>query len=145
MPLLQSPAFVGALLITFAADRATKSAIGGVGDEPRGPTEWLWQWGRRPVGLVRYVNRSRARQSARWELASLVALVVLLAALERGGAFGSPVAHAALGAAVGGAIGNVHDRLRHGAVVDFIAVGRWPAFNVADVAIVVGVVATLLV
>ncbi|MEY3202639.1 MAG: hypothetical protein RIR70_2189 [Pseudomonadota bacterium] len=45
---------------------------------------------------------------------------------------------------IGGAIGNVIDRLIHGAVVDFLYfyVGRygWPAFNVADSAITVGAV-----
>ena len=44
---------------------------------------------------------------------------------------------------LGGALGNLVDRVRLGAVVDFIDIGvrdlRWPAFNVADSAIVVGV------
>ena len=44
---------------------------------------------------------------------------------------------------IGGAIGNIIDRLRFGAVVDFIDVHwggyHWPAFNVADSAIVLGV------
>ena len=49
----------------------------------------------------------------------------------------------ALGGIIGGAIGNVIDRLRFGAVVDFLdfflAGYHWPAFNIADSAIVVGV------
>jgi len=49
----------------------------------------------------------------------------------------------ALGLIIGGAIGNVIDRIRYGAVVDFLdfhALGyHWPAFNVADAAITVGV------
>jgi signal peptidase II len=53
-----------------------------------------------------------------------------------------------VGLIVGGAIGNVVDRLRFGAVVDFVdlhAYGwHWPAFNVADSAIVVGVGLLLL-
>jgi signal peptidase II len=49
-----------------------------------------------------------------------------------------------IGAAVGGATGNVLDQLRRGAVVDFIAVGWWPAFNVADAVIVSGVGLILL-
>lgn len=44
-----------------------------------------------------------------------------------------------LGLLAGGAIGNVIDRLARGYVVDFIAVGAWPRFNVADSAITVGV------
>lgn len=47
------------------------------------------------------------------------------------------------GLVLGGAIGNLIDRVRVGAVVDFLDIGvgsvRWPAFNVADSAITVGV------
>lgn len=46
----------------------------------------------------------------------------------------------ALGLQMGGALGNVVDRFRHGYVVDFINVPKWPTFNVADSAITVGVV-----
>ncbi|QDO95830.1 signal peptidase II [Ferrovibrio terrae] len=53
----------------------------------------------------------------------------------------------ALGMIIGGAIGNVIDRYRFGAVFDFLdfhAFGwHWPAFNVADCAIVVGVLLLL--
>jgi len=46
----------------------------------------------------------------------------------------------ALGLVLGGTIGNLIDRLRFGYVTDFIDVGLWPAFNIADSAIVVGVI-----
>jgi signal peptidase II len=46
----------------------------------------------------------------------------------------------ALGLQLGGAVGNLADRVRLGKVTDFIDVGPWPAFNVADSSIVVGVV-----
>ena len=49
------------------------------------------------------------------------------------------VASAALVAALAGATSNLCDRLGRQAVIDFIAVGRWPPFNLADVAIVAGV------
>jgi signal peptidase II len=39
----------------------------------------------------------------------------------------------------GGAIGNLADRIRVDAVTDYIAIGSWPAFNLADVAVTVGV------
>lgn len=49
---------------------------------------------------------------------------------------------AALGAVLGGAMGNLIDRIFHGEVLDFIDVGigakRWPTFNVADIAITAG-------
>ncbi|WP_119072271.1 signal peptidase II [Aggregatilinea lenta] len=46
----------------------------------------------------------------------------------------------ALGMQMGGALGNVIDRLRQGYVVDFFHVEFWPVFNIADSAIVVGVI-----
>jgi len=49
----------------------------------------------------------------------------------------------ALGGIVGGAVGNVIDRLRYGAVADFfdfhVGGWHWPAFNIADAGIVIGV------
>ena len=41
---------------------------------------------------------------------------------------------------VGGALGNLADRVRDGAVIDFIDLPLWPIFNLADVAIVAGVI-----
>ncbi len=46
----------------------------------------------------------------------------------------------ALGLILGGTVGNLIDRLRFGGVTDFIDVGVWPAFNIADSAIVVGTI-----
>jgi signal peptidase II len=45
----------------------------------------------------------------------------------------------ALGLQLGGAIGNLTDRLLHGTVIDFISVGSFPVFNLADSSISVGV------
>ncbi len=45
----------------------------------------------------------------------------------------------ALGMAVGGALGNLIDRIRYGKVVDFLDFRIWPVFNLADTAIVIGV------
>jgi lipoprotein signal peptidase len=60
----------------------------------------------------------------------------------------SPLAAMSLGAIAGGAVGNVIDRLRFGAVADFIDVHvgawHWYVFNVADAAIVCGVAALVL-
>ena len=59
-----------------------------------------------------------------------------------------PITGTALGFVVGGALGNVIDRFLHGAVVDFLdfhAAGyHWPAFNVADSAITIGVVILII-
>ena len=44
---------------------------------------------------------------------------------------------------IGGALGNLADRVRDGAVTDFIDLPLWPTFNLADVSIVVGVLLLL--
>ena len=49
------------------------------------------------------------------------------------------------GLLLGGALGNVIDRLRDGAVTDFIKLPGWPAFNVADMSITFGVLVLLYV
>lgn len=46
---------------------------------------------------------------------------------------------AAAGLLAGGALGNLADRIRADAVTDYIAIGNWPAFNLADVAVTAGV------
>ena len=46
----------------------------------------------------------------------------------------------ALGLQLGGAAGNLIDRLYSGRVTDFIDIGMWPVFNLADSAIVIGVI-----
>ncbi|MFC2020368.1 signal peptidase II [Chloroflexota bacterium] len=46
----------------------------------------------------------------------------------------------ALGLVLGGTIGNLVDRLRFGYVTDFISIGIWPTFNIADSAVTVGVI-----
>ena len=59
-----------------------------------------------------------------------------------------PILAVALGLVIGGALGNVIDRLRLGAVADFLdfhlAGYHWPAFNLADSAITVGVIALVV-
>jgi len=50
----------------------------------------------------------------------------------------------AIGLVLGGALGNLADRVFRGHVVDFIAVPHWPTFNLADAAITVGVVLLLI-
>lgn len=49
-----------------------------------------------------------------------------------------------IGLLVGGALGNLVDRIAHGEVTDFIDPPNWPAFNVADVEITIGVILLVL-
>jgi signal peptidase II len=52
----------------------------------------------------------------------------------------STLLKAGLGLDLGGAVGNLIDRLRFGEVTDFIDFGFWPVFNVADSAVVIGTI-----
>jgi signal peptidase II len=79
---------------------------------------------------------------------AIVVVVVLLLSLRR---TGSAVAAVAVGLVVGGAAGNIIDRLFRsgrgflgGEVVDFIDLQWWPVFNVADAAVVIGGVLLLV-
>jgi signal peptidase II len=78
---------------------------------------------------------------------SLLAIGFILYHLHRG-LQGRPVASLALSLILGGALGNLIDRLRLGMVLDFLDVHyrqyHWPAFNIADSAITVGVSLMLL-
>jgi signal peptidase II len=58
---------------------------------------------------------------------------------------GVPLLWLPVGLILGGALGNLADRAREGAVVDFIDPIAWPAFNLADAAIVVGVIGLVYV
>jgi signal peptidase II len=51
----------------------------------------------------------------------------------------------AVGLLAGGALGNLIDRLVAGEVTDYIVVGSWPPFNLADIAITAGVVLMVLI
>jgi signal peptidase II len=70
-----------------------------------------------------------------------VAVSSSLLILEVGG--GGEGALAGVAVALGGATGNLVDRLLRGHIVDFIEVGFWPVFNLADVGIVAGLGVTL--
>jgi signal peptidase II len=73
---------------------------------------------------------------------ALAVVVVLLLSLRRSG---SRLAAVGMGLVIGGALGNICDRifradggLLSGAVVDFIDAQWWPVFNVADMGVVIG-------
>jgi signal peptidase II len=66
-------------------------------------------------------------------------LVVLAALILHYGWLGDGATGAVgIGAAIGGATGNMLDRVLRGAIVDFVAIGPWPVFNLADAALVAG-------
>jgi signal peptidase II len=72
--------------------------------------------------------------------AALLALVAYFAThLDK------PLVWLPTGMLLGGALGNIVDRIRAGAVTDFIKLPAWPAFNVADMSITFGVLVLLYV
>jgi signal peptidase II len=71
-------------------------------------------------------------------IVTAIAVVWMLTFFARSGAR-HPVLPAALGLLAGGSISNLADRVRLGHVTDFIDFSYWPAFNLADTFIVVGV------
>jgi signal peptidase II len=134
---------------TFAADRITKAWLIEV-IEALGPVieitgffnlVHVWNTG------VSFSMLQLDSGTGRWLLSGL-ALVIVLAMIVWLGRSVWLFERVALGLIVGGALGNVTDRLLWGAVADFFdfhAFGyHWPAFNVADSAIVVGVAVLLL-
>lgn len=74
-------------------------------------------------------------------LSTLAILFAWRKDLERFG----PKAWYSCGLLMGGALGNLVDRLRVGYVVDFIDVGWWPIFNMADIGIVLGAISLAVI
>jgi signal peptidase II len=72
-----------------------------------------------------------------------VALVALLAYFATH--LHKPLVWLPTGMLLGGALGNIIDRIREGAVTDFVKLPAWPAFNVADTSITLGVLVLLYV
>ena len=72
-----------------------------------------------------------------------VALLALVLYFARHAA--TPLIWLPTGLLIGGAVGNIIDRIRDGAVTDFLKIPAWPAFNIADIAIVFGVIALVYV
>jgi signal peptidase II len=91
------------------------------------------------AGGSRRFARSRFALSFLWGSAILSIILVLW----QGRFFQHPAAQAGVGAAMGGATSNLYDRLRCGTVIDFVDVGWWPVFNLADVAITLGAMTAL--
>jgi len=74
---------------------------------------------------------------------TLAALALLVAYFARHAE--RPLLWLPTGLVLGGALGNLVDRIQQGYVTDFIHVPHWPAFNVADMCITGGVAALVLV
>lgn len=127
--------------LVFAADQAAKGAI----EAHLVPGEQVEVLG--PLELTLSHNRGVAFGLAGGAGAGLV-LTTLAALAVIGCLFarkpGRPGMWVAVGLLAGGALGNLADRVRADAVTDYVDVGSWPAFNLADVAISCGVLLLVL-
>ena len=130
-------------VIVIACDQVTKALVDG--NIARGDGEDLVLG----IRLVNVRNTGVAFSSLQGAGALIgvivaIALVALLWYFARNA--GRPLIWLPTGMLLGGALGNVIDRIRKGAVVDFIkAVEFWPAFNVADISVTLGVILLLWV
>ncbi len=139
--------------VIFVADRITKTVVAAripLGEAiPVVPhflriTHWLNE------GAAFSLFADSASPSVvRWGLigfSTVAAIVVLLALIYMGSRF--TITTVALALIFAGAVGNLHDRIVYGSVVDFIEVHifgyHWPDFNVADSSIVTGACLLLL-
>jgi signal peptidase II len=145
----QTPLGLSVAAVALVADQASKAwmlyvydigAKGVVTVTPFFDLVLVWNRG------VSYGLLPQDSDLGRWALilfafAAAFALVIWLARVT------SPLAAAAMGLVIGGAAGNAIDRILYGAVADFFsfhAYGyQWYIFNIADVAIVAGVIGLL--
>jgi signal peptidase II len=141
------PWLLGLSAIILLADRLTKIWVsehvpfgGGIAIVPR--VLRITHWTNDGAAFSMFAD-SASPHTVRWILISfslLAALAVLIAMIRLGSRFTLTTVGLAL--VFAGALGNVHDRIAYGSVVDFIEVHifsyHWPDFNVADSSIVVG-------
>lgn len=131
---------VSVLLSVFALDQLSKWVV--VRELGRSSTDHrlsIWH----PSVALEYVENTGAafgllRGQGAYLLVLAVVVIAGLVAFLRW-AVPTPMLATSIGLLIGGALGNALDRVRLGYVVDFVAVGIWPTFNVADSAITCGV------
>lgn len=135
--------FWAAAAAVLALDQLTKELVRGF--LSRGDAWPSEDW---PVRLYHVTNTGAAFGILENQTLFLILMTVIgLAAIYlyyRNPPFDHFLAPLAIGLMLGGATGNLVDRIRLGRVTDFIDFPMWPAFNVADSAITVGVVAIIL-
>ncbi len=138
-PVLAAAAVMAAVLV---ADRITKHLVK-THIQP-GQSERVFSW----LHLVHEQNNGvafgfLAGGGALVVIVTAVVAIALLAFFLRDP--GRPWLWLPTGLLVGGALGNLLDRLIDGSVTDFIKLPHWPPFNCSDIAITVGVIVLVLV
>ena len=139
--------------LILVADRFTKSLVStriGMGDAVTIIPGFLriTHWLNEGAAFSLFAD-SASPNAVRWGLiafSAIAAIAVLIALIRLGSRIS--LTTVALALVLGGAVGNLHDRIRYGSVVDFIEVHifgyHWPDFNVADSSIVIGACLLLL-
>ena len=125
-------------ILTFLFDQLTKWYVRGhfhLGESvPVVPDVFHWTY------IVNYGAAFGMLMHQRWILLLVVALLLTAMYIGRKKLATAPVyARIGTGTLLGGALGNAWDRLYLGGVVDFFDFRAWPIFNIADIAICIGV------
>ncbi|MCS7282447.1 MAG: signal peptidase II [Anaerolineae bacterium] len=152
MPLRYERIFLIAIAaIVLALDQVTKAWI--VQNLAPGQSRELAEW-LTPILSLTYVTNTGVAFGLFQGLGDVLMVVALLTialilAFSRSFPPGQWLLYFAMGLQLGGAMGNLTDRILRGAVVDFIDLNfwplhHWPIFNIADTSIVVGVGLVLL-
>ncbi len=133
---------VATVLVVLALDQGTKLLVDGSLDRGQSVNVFF--------GLDFTNTRNRGVAFGALEgKGAVVGVLIAVALVLLVGWFAVNAARAWLwlpvGMLLGGALGNLVDRAREGAVIDFIDPAFWPAFNLADSSIVLGVLALLYV
>jgi len=135
---LKDPVFLLTMTLVFSTDQVSKALV------RNGLTlgESIPRTG--DVRITHAVNSGAAfglfpDQTMFLIVASIVGIGILLLVYRNHPLPGS-LLRVSLGLQLGGAVGNLSDRLRVSEVTDFIEVGAWPIFNLADASIVIGII-----
>jgi signal peptidase II len=128
--------------IVVAVDQLTKHwAVSSLGDGRERHVVGSLQW-----NLAYNTGMAFSRGRGLGPVIALLALLVVIVLIVSTARVERRVARVAAGLLIGGALGNLVDRVfrgrgwLHGAVIDFIDVQWWPIFNVADMAVTTGAV-----
>ena len=133
----RDPLIILAVVFVFSLDQITKAVVRHsllVGESF--PSEGVFR-------ITRTFNTGSAfgffaDQTLFLILASIVGIGILLLVYRTHGFASSPL-RLSLGMQLGGALGNLVDRVRMGRVTDFLDLSVWPVFNIADASIVLGI------
>ncbi|HSK92904.1 MAG TPA: signal peptidase II [Candidatus Angelobacter sp.] len=133
----------GVAVVLYVADQVTKALVAanlGVGERVDVIGDVVQLWHVRNTGAA-----FSLLPGATWLFVPMhLVAVAMVAYFHRQFRTQGPWIHVILAAILAGGLGNLTDRVRLGYVTDFVSVGigdlRWPAFNVADPSLVIGII-----